>query len=581
MKNKKTFSRVLSYIKPYTLHVVISILCALISSCVGLLIPIFCGKAIDCMLGQGNTDLDGILKCIIYIAVAALTSAVAQQLLALFNNKITYCISRDLRNEALEKTHKLPLSYLDTHQTGDLVSRIISDIDAFADGLLLGFTQLFTGVITIIGTLCIMFYYNVSVTLIVVFLTPFSLFVASFVAKRTQKHFLNQAKIRGEQTALINESIDGMRVIQSYGRTDTVMSDFDALNDGLGKVSLKATFFSSLTNPGTRLVNNIVYAAVALVGALYALSQPAMTVGRISVFLSYAGQYAKPFNEISGVFTELQNALSCVSRVFELLDAEEEKSGVEYGETVTELNADGNVRLHSVSFGYVADNPLLKNISLDVPKGMKVAIVGPTGCGKTTLINLLMRFYDVESGCISVDGVDIRTVKRQALRANYGMVLQDTWLKNGTVKENIAYGKPNASDAEITEAAKSVRAHSFIRRLPNGYDTVIGEGGYSLSQGQKQLLCIARVMLCLPPMLILDEATSSIDTRTEMKIQAAFAKMMQGRTSFIVAHRLSTVKNSDLILVMKDGNIIEQGDHETLMQQNGFYTALYNSGNHI
>ncbi len=572
MKSKKTFPRVLSYIKPYSFSVVLSIICAFISSAVGLLIPIFCGKAIDAMVDNGNVSFDVIGRYGAYIAISAVAAAVAQQLSSLLNNKITYCISRDLRNEAIRKTHRLPLAYLDTHPTGELVSRIISDVDTFADGLLMGFTQLFTGIVTIIGTLSIMLYYNVSVTLIVVILTPLSLFVAAFIAKKTQKHFLKQAEIRGRQTAIINESVDGMRVIQAYGRDGMMMDAFDAVNEELGKVSLKATYFSSLTNPGTRLVNNIVYAAVCLASALFAVSQ-AVTVGELSVFLSYAGQYAKPFNEISGVVTELQNALSCIKRVFELLDEKEE----ECGENITELNCEGYITLDNISFSYIADKPLLKNISLKVEKGQRIAIVGPTGCGKTTLINLLMRFYDVTQGAILADGVNIKNIKRQALRANYGMVLQDTWLKNGTVRENIAYGKPDATDGDIENAARAAHAHSFIRRLPNGYDTVIGEKGQSLSQGQKQLLCIARVMLSLPPMLILDEATSSIDTRTEMKIQSAFEKMMQGRTSFIVAHRLSTVKNSDVILVMKDGNIIEQGSHDRLMKLNGFYTALYNS----
>ncbi len=576
MKKKNTFLRVMIYIRPYTPLVMLSILCALVSSGVGLLIPIFSGAAIDCMMEQGNVLFDGIYKYAMYIGVSALSAAVSQQLLSICNNKIAYCISRDLRNEAMRKTHRLPLSYLDRHPSGELVSRIIADVDTFSDGLLMGFTQLFTGMITLVGTLGIMFYYNVSITLIVVLLTPMSFFVAAFVAKKTQKHFLSQAKIRGEQTALINESVDGMHVVQAYGRGDMIMESFDNVNDELGRVGLKATFFSSMTNPGTRLVNNIVYAAVILASSLYAIPGN-ISIGQLSVFLSYAGQYAKPFNEISGVVTEFQNALSCVKRIFELLDEEEEKVGQEHGETAEYIECDGQVAFEAVSFRYEADRPLLENITLDVKKGQKIAIVGPTGCGKTTLINLLMRFYDVNSGKIKIDGVDIRTVNRQALRANFGMVLQDTWLKNGTVRDNIAYGKPEASEDEIKKAAKAAHAHSFIRRLPNGYDTAVGEGGHSLSQGQKQLLCIARVMLCLPPMLILDEATSSIDTRTEMKIQAAFEQMMQGRTSFVVAHRLSTIKNSDVILVMKDGNIIEQGDHDSLMKQNGFYTALYNS----
>ncbi len=567
-----TVKRVLHCTKPYMPLVICSVLCAFISSCVGLLIPIFCGCAIDCMLQSGGVDFDGIRRYGVYIAGSALFAAVAQQILSICNNKTAYFISRDLRNRISAKIHKLPLSYLDTHPTGELVSRMISDIDTFSDGLLMGFTQLFTGIIALIGTLCIMFYYNISITLIVVLLTPMSLFVAYFVAKKTQKHFLEQARIRGDQTAVINEMTDGMRVIQSYGRQDAMMQSFDDINGKLSEVSLKATFFSSMTNPGTRLVNNTVYAAVVLVSAMLAIGG-SISVGQLSVFLSYAGQYAKPFNEISGVITEFQNALSCAKRIFELLDEDEEIC-----DAVTDtLDGSGNVTLDNVSFGYTKDKILLENICLNVKEGQRIAIVGPTGCGKTTLINLLMRFYDVTGGAICVDGVDIRTVKRQALRANYGMVLQDTWLKNATVRENIAYGKPDADDAEIKNAAVASYAHSFIRRLPNGYDTVIGEGGYSLSQGQKQLLCIARVMLCLPPMLILDEATSSIDTRTEIKVQSAFEKMMCGRTSFVVAHRLSTVKNSDLILVMRDGDIIEQGTHNELMSRNGFYTKLYNS----
>ncbi len=574
--NLSTLKRVLPYLKPYTFYVVCSILCALITAGVGLLIPIFCGKAIDCMVGVDNVDFDGVIKYAIYIAVSAAVAAIAQQILAVSNNRITYCVSRDLRNEAEKKTHKLPLSYLDSHPTGDVVSRLISDVDSFSDGLLMGFTQLFTGVITIIGTLAIMLYYNGFVALIVVVLTPLSLFVAAFIAKRTHKYFTKQAGVRGEQTAMINELIDGQQVIQSFSHEDESLAEFDEVNARLGDAALKATFFSSLTNPSTRLVNNIVYAGVALTSALFAISGGglAISVGELSVFLSYASQYAKPFNEISGVVTEFQNALACVGRIFELLDEKEE---ITDGETCDELVSNGELELSDVYFSYDPERPLIEGVSLKVRSGQRVAIVGPTGCGKTTLINLLMRFYDVNSGAILVAGKDIKTVSRGALRKNYGMVLQDTWLRSGTIRENIAYGRPDATDEEIKAAAKAAHAHSFIRRLPDGYDTKVVEGGDNFSQGQKQLLCIARVMLCLPPMLILDEATSSIDTRTEIKIQSAFAKMMEGRTSFIVAHRLSTIKEADVILVMKDGHIIEQGNHDTLLKAGGFYATLYNS----
>jgi len=572
-----TLKRVFPYLRPYRLRVACSMICAAITAGVGLLIPIFCGKAIDNMMLSGfGVDFDGVLKYIVYIIVAALSAALAQQLLATSNNKIAYCVSRDLRNETEKKTHRLPISYLDSHPSGDIVSRIIADVDSFSDGLLMGFTQLFTGVITIIGTLSIMLYYNGFVALIVVVLTPLSLFVAGFIAKKTQKYFSKQAKIRGEQTAMINELIDGQRVIQAYSHEDESLAEFDEVNGRLGDAAMKATFFSSLTNPSTRLVNNIVYAGVCLVSAFFVISggETAITVGELSVFLSYASQYAKPFNEISGVVTEFQNALTCVGRIFEFLDETEE---IEAGETEEDLDAKGSVELRDVYFSYTPEKPLIQGVTLDVSPGQRIAIVGPTGCGKTTLINLLMRFYDVNKGAICVDGRDIRTVDRRTLRKNYGMVLQDTWLRSGTIKENIAYGRPDATDDEIIAAAKAAHAHSFIRRLPKGYDTRLGEGGEGLSVGQKQLLCIARVMLCLPPMLILDEATSSIDTRTEIRIQKAFAQMMNGRTSFIVAHRLSTIKEADVILVMKDGNIIEQGSHEKLLSDGGFYATLYNS----
>lgn len=571
--NISVLKRVMPYIKPYTFFFIVSVLCSLVTSAVALAVPIFCGEAIDYMIGSGKVSFDGVLKYIAYIAVSVAVAALAQQFLAMCNNKITYCVSRDIRNDVTEKIHRLPLSYLDTHPTGDIVSRVISDVDSFADGLLMGFTQFFTGVITIVGTLVIMFYYNFAITLVVVVLTPLSLFVAAFIAKKTHKYFAEQAKVRGEETAIINESIEGQRVIQAYSHEEESQKTFDEVNERLGKAALKATFFSSLTNPSTRLVNNIVYAGVSLTSALFAIGG-GITVGQLSVFLSYASQYAKPFNEISGVVTELQNALTCISRIFDLMDEREESK---VGETVTELESEGEVEFKNISFRYVPERPLIENISLKVEKGQRIAIVGPTGCGKTTLINLLMRFYDVDGGEICVDGINIKTVDRVALRSNYGMVLQDTWLKSGTIRENICYGKPDATDEEMISAAKAAHAHSFIRRLPDGYDTLIGEGGQSLSAGQRQLLCIARIMLSLPSMLILDEATSSIDTRTEIKIQSAFSKMMEGRTSFIVAHRLSTIKEADLILVMKDGNIIEQGNHEALLEAGGFYATLYNS----
>ena len=572
-QQKGTLLRVLQYVKPYRVLVIVSLLCACVSAAAQLLIPILTGKAIDQMLGAGQVNLSGVLVFAVWIAVVAALSAVAQQFLATSNNKIAYNISRDLRNAAFHKLQRLPLSYLDAHPSGDLVSRMIADVDTFSDGLLMGFTQLFTGVVLIVGTLTIMLIKNWMIALLVVVLTPLSMFVASFIARKTHHYFTEQARVRGQQTALINELIEGQKVVQSFGHEAASLSDFDCINDELGRVRLNATFFSSLTNPSTRLVNNIIYAAVALVGALSAVGG-GISVGDLSVFLSYASQYAKPFNEISGVVTELQNALACAARVFSLLD---EDDRVPDKENAAVLSPKGTVDLKDVCFRYVPDRPLIEGFNLHVKPGQRIAIVGPTGCGKTTMINLLMRFYDVNSGAILVDGTDIRDATRHSLRKSFGMVLQDTWLKAGTIRDNIAYGRPDASEEDVIAAAKAAHAHSFIRRLPDGYDTVITENGGNISQGQKQLLCIARVMLCLPPMLILDEATSSIDTRTEVRIQAAFARMMQGRTSFIVAHRLSTIREADVILVMKDGRIVEQGDHDELLAQGGFYAKLYNS----
>ena len=572
-QQKGTLLRVLQYVKPYRVLVIASLLCACVSAAAQLLIPILTGKAIDQMIGAGQVNLQGVLVFAVWIAVVAALSAVAQQFLATSNNKIAYNISRDLRNAAFHKLQRLPLSYLDAHPSGDLVSRMIADVDTFSDGLLMGFTQLFTGVVLIVGTLTIMLIKNWMIALLVVVLTPLSMFVASFIARKTHHYFTEQARVRGQQTALINELIEGQKVVQSFGHEAASLSDFDCINDELGRVSLNATFFSSLTNPSTRLVNNIIYAAVALVGALSAVGG-GISVGDLSVFLSYASQYAKPFNEISGVVTELQNALACAARVFSLLD---EDDRVPDKENAAVLSPKGTVDLKDVCFRYVPDRPLIEGFNLHVKPGQRIAIVGPTGCGKTTLINLLMRFYDVKGGEILVDGSEIRTVTRRSLRRQYGMVLQDTWLKTGTVRDNIRLAKPDATDAEVEAAAKAAHADSFIRRLGSGYDTMLSDTGGVLSAGQRQLLCIARVMLCLPPMLILDEATSSIDTRTELKIQHAFDTMMQGRTSFVVAHRLSTIREADVILVMRDGHIVEQGRHEKLLAQNGFYAKLYHS----
>ena len=572
-QRKATLNRVLHKIRPYSAFVVCSLLVAAVSVAAQLYIPILCGDAIDKMLGKGNVDLAGVLRIAVSILVVAAVAALAQWLLSVCNNRITFSVSRDLRNEALRKIQTLPLSYLDSHPSGDIVSRMVADVDTFADGLLMGFTQLFSGILTIFGTLLFMLRENVPITLVVVCITPLSLVVAGFLAKRSYGYFQSQSTVRGKQTALVNEMIEGQKVVQAFGHEAESLAAFDEVNGQLQDVSLKAIFFSSLTNPATRFVNNIVYAGVGLVGALYAV-RGGITIGQLSVFLSYANQYTKPFNEISGVVTELQNALACAARVFELLDAEDQ---VPEAENAAALQPDGHVQLQDVSFRYLPDRPLIEGLSLDVQPGQRIAIVGPTGCGKTTLINLLMRFYDVNGGSIKVSGTDIRDVTRASLCGSYGMVLQDTWLRAGTVRENIAYGKPDATMDEVIAAAKAAHAHSFIRRLPEGYDTVIAEDGGNISQGQKQLLCIARVMLCLPPMLILDEATSSIDTRTEVRIQKAFARMMQGRTSFIVAHRLSTIQEADVILVMKDGHIVEQGNHDQLLAQGGFYAKLYNS----
>ena len=570
---KKTFGRILRHVRPYWMLVCLSLLCALLSAGAQLLIPIFTGDALDLLIGPGQVQWAGLPGLLLQIGVTALAAAAAQQGLSMCNNRITFSVCRDLRDLVSRKLQKLPLSYLDTHPSGDLVSRMVGDVDTFADGLLMGFTQLFTGIITILGTLIIMLRLNPWIAAIVVVLTPMSFLTTGFIAGRTHKHFQMQAQERGTQTAFINERIEGLREIQAYGCESRSMAAFEEGNDRLSKAALNATFFSSLTNPTTRLVNNIVYAAVALVGALF-VGPSGITIGKLSVFLSYASQYAKPFNEISGVVTELQNAVTCAQRIFALLDEAEE---VPEGTEVPDAASMGKVELNHVDFSYVPEKPLIQDLNLQVSPGQRIAIVGPTGCGKTTLINLLMRFYDVDSGCIRTAGKDIRNLTRASLRGCYGMVLQDTWLKAGTVRENIAYANPDATEDEILAAAKAAHAHSFIRRLPNGYDTRIAENGENLSAGQRQLLCIARAMLKLPPMLILDEATSSIDTRTELKIQDAFSKMMQGRTSFVVAHRLSTIRSADVILVMRNGTVVEQGNHRELIAQNGFYAALYNS----
>lgn len=570
-KTKKT--SFFSFVKPHLPLIVCSVFLALVSAVCQLLIPVFCGRAIDCMQAAASVRFDGVLRFIVYVLLTALAGAAAQQLLGMCNNRITYCMTADLRNTLSDKLHRLPLSYLDAHPSGDLLGRVIADADTVADGLLMALSQLFTGIVTIIGILIIMFYYNAFISLVVVVLTPLSLFTATVISRRTHNYFTRQAIVRGEETAMIQEVLDGQRVIASYAHSDETVKSFDEVNEKLKQASFHATFLSSLVNPTTRMMNNLVYAAVTLTSALLAVGG-GLSIGQISVFLSYAAQYAKPFNEISGVVTELQNAFASIRRIFEVLDESEEPAEPKNAVTLTDIS---RVAFDDISFSYTPQRPLIEHLSLTALKGQRVAIVGPTGCGKTTLINLLMRFYDVSRGTLYMNDTDIRRCTRRSLRRNIGMVLQDTWLKSGTVRDNIAYGKPDATDEEIVEAAKMAHAHSFIKRLPQGYQTVISENGDSLSAGQKQLLCIARVMLCLPPLLILDEATSSIDTRTEQKIQSAFARLMQGRTSFIVAHRLSTTREADVILVMKDGNIIEQGTHEALLAQNGFYAHLYNS----
>lgn len=571
---KGTLKKVLHYVGRYKPHLAFSIILAAVSVAATLYIPVLAGRAIDNIVDERNVDFAALKPLLIGIGILAAVTALAQWIMNALNNKITFCVVRDIRNAAMRRIQILPLSYIDSHPAGETVSRIIADADQFADGLLMGFTQLFTGVITILGTIGFMLSINVKITLVVVLLTPLSLFVARFIARRTYSMFRAQSETRGEQTAFIEEKIGSQKVVKAFTREAKTLEEFDEINDRYAKRSLKAIFFSSITNPSTRFVNSVVYAAVGLTGALFAV-KGAISVGGLTCFLSYANQYTKPFNEISGVVAELQNALACAERLFELV--EQPPQSPDKADAVILTDAKGNVAMQNVAFSYVKDRELIKNLNLNVKAGSRIAIVGPTGCGKTTLINLLMRFYDVDGGVIAVDGIDINDITRSSLRRSYGMVLQDTWLKDGTVRENIAMGKPDATDEEIIAAAKASHAHSFIKRMPQGYDTVISDENSGLSQGQKQLLCIARVMLCLPPMLILDEATSSIDTRTEIKIQQAFSRMMQGRTSFVVAHRLSTIKNSDLILVMKDGSIIEQGTHAELMEQNGFYAALYNS----
>ena len=578
-QNTATVKKVLKYIKHYRFLLLLSLLLAVAIVVLTLYVPILVGDAIDLAIGKDNVDMKGILQLLVTIGVLSGITAVLQWLMNVCNNRMTFGIVRRLRRDAFEKIQSLPLSYLDKRSVGDTVSRVISDVDQLTDGLLMGFSQLFTGVLTIVGTLGFMLSMSIPIALIVVVMTPLSLFVASFIAKSTHALFKKQSETRAEQTSLIDEMIGEHKTVVAFAHEDEALSEFNEINDRLEKCSLKAVFYSSLTNPCTRFVNNLVYAAVALVGALIAISSGgvAMSVGRLTSLLNYANQYTKPFNEISGVITELQNALACAARVFELIDAEPQLPDSDSVHDLAPGEIDGRVSLDSVEFSYTPDRELIKDLSLSIEKGQRVAIVGPTGCGKTTLINLLMRFYDVDSGSISVSGHDVRDMPRSSLRRSFGMVLQDTWLKSGTIRENIAMGKPDATDEEIRTAAKEAHAHNFIRQLPQGYDTVIGEDGGGLSQGQKQLLCIARVLLCLPPMLILDEATSSIDTRTEMKIQNAFAFMMKGRTSFIVAHRLSTIKEADVILVMNNGRIVEQGDHKTLLQNGGFYAELWNS----
>ena len=571
---RKTLGKVLRYIKKYWFYLAVSILMASVTVALTLYLPILTGRVIDLVIAKGQVDFTGVFAILKQMAVIIALTAAAQWIMNVCNNKMTYRIVQDIRNEAFRRIEILPLKYIDAHSYGEVVSRVIADVDQFADGLLMGFTQFFTGVITILGTLGFMLSVNVAITGVVVLVTPLSFFVASFIAKKTFTMFKLQSETRGEQTALIEEMIGNQKVVQAFSHEDEALEEFDEINERLQNCSLRAIFFSSITNPSTRFVNNLVYAGVAVTGAVYAI-RGSISVGQLSCFLTYANQYTKPFNEISGVVTELQNALACAARIFALIEEEPQVPEKEDAKVLHDV--EGRVNLEHVAFSYVPEKELITNFNLSVQPGQRVAIVGPTGCGKTTVINLLMRFYDVNEGKICVDGADIRDVTRKSLRANYGMVLQETWLKAGTIRDNIVMGRPDATEEEIIAAAKASHAHSFIKRLPQGYDTLIGEDGGSLSQGQKQLLCITRVMLCLPPMLILDEATSSIDTRTEIRIQKAFATMMQGRTSFIVAHRLSTIREADVILVMKDGNIIEQGNHETLLARKGFYAKLYES----
>ncbi len=574
MRQKGTLKKVLRYIRKYAFFLICSLVLAAVTVALTLYVPILTGQAIDSIVRPGDVDFANVASILRKIGTAVLVTMAAQWVMNVCNNKITYCVVRDIRDEAFKKIQELPLSYIDSHSYGEIVSRVIADVDQFADGLLMGFTQLFTGVITILGTLLFMLSVNVGITLVVVLITPVSLLVASFIAKRTYEMFKLQSETRGEQTALVEEILGNQKVVQAFGYEDDAQKRFDEINDRLRKCSLRGIFFSSITNPATRFVNSLVYAGVGIAGAFFVI-QGGLSVGKLSCFLSYANQYTKPFNEISGVVTELQNALACAGRIFDLI--EEQPQAPEAADAVSLEEVDGSVKMEDVYFSYEPDQKLIEDFNLSVKPGQRVAIVGPTGCGKTTLINLLMRFYDVRRGRIVVSGRDIREITRESLRKNYGMVLQETWLRQGTIRDNIVMGRPDATEEEMIEAAKASHAHGFIKRLPNGYNTVIGEDGGSLSQGQKQLLCIARVMLCLPPMLILDEATSSIDTRTEIRIQSAFSKMMQGRTSFIVAHRLSTIREADVILVMKDGHIIEQGNHHNLLKKNGFYATLYNS----
>ena len=571
-KQNAVFKKVMYRVRPYWVGLIVSLLLATVYVVMSLYIPILVGDAIDCIVDAGQVDFAAMKTYLIGVALCAAAAGLAQWIMSLINNSITYKVTRDIRNEAFRHIQTLPLKYLDTHPQGDVVSRVVSDVDTFADGLLMGFTQLFTGVMTIAGTLVFMLSIHWGIALVVICITPLSLVVANFIATRTYDMFRQQTVTRGQQTGLIDETIGGLKVVQAFGHEAASLAQFDEINERLEKCSLKAIFFSSLTNPCTRFVNSVVYAGVGLTGALVALTG-GISVGSLTIFLNYANQYTKPFNEISGVVTELQNALACAGRVFELIEAEPETPDT----TEEDRSLSGSVTIRDLEFSYTQEKPLIKDFNLDVQPGQRVAIVGPTGCGKTTFINLLMRFYDPQGGSICLDGANTRDMGRRVLRRNVGMVLQDTWLKAGTIRENIAMGKPDASDEEIIAAAKQAHAHSFIKRLPKGYDTVIGESGGNLSQGQKQLLCIARVMLCLPPMLILDEATSSIDTRTEIRIQKAFDTMMRGRTSFIVAHRLSTIREADVILVMRDGHIVEQGTHGELLERNGFYASLYQS----